>query len=152
MASTIYSAEMTILNAKVAGSGAALEPYQLGGRVRVARFTYSSVITAGVTLALARLPKGSTVVGGNLQISTLQGSSATFSMGVEDADGGTTYNSTTAIKPAAVYNTLANSPVAIGTYNAVPFTEDVNITLTVAVADSTAGTIYGNIYYVDKMG
>jgi len=156
MASTVYSTEMTTLNAKVAGSGASLEPYQLGGRVRIAKFTYTSASTtaSGVTVGLTRIPKGATIIGGAFYASASTNANSTnaqIAFGYEDADGGTTYSGTGDLAAAAVYTT-ANTTTRFNYPNQTPLTEDINVTMTVSVGALPAMTVAGHILYVDKMG
>ncbi len=165
MASTLYSPQITTVRAKQAGSGAALEPIDLGGRVRVAAFSYliPASLATSTTIALALLPKGARLVGLQYQVDVSTGTMQ-LSFGLEDADGGTTYSSTTAVKAAAVLtsvgpNNAVNSGAPVsgtaGTTTAVlpKFTEDVYLTVTTSVAVAPNATnLTGYAFYVDQMG
>ena len=164
MASTLYSPQVTTVLAKQAGSGASLEPIDLGGRVRVAAFSY--LIPSGqtpVTIALALLPKGSRIVGLQYQVDVSTGTMK-LEFGLEDADGGTTYSDTAKVKAAAVLTSVGaanavnyGTPVSgtAGTTTAVlpKLTEDAYLTVTTSVANAPAAIILtGYAFYVDQMG
>ena len=163
MAATRYSESLTTHIAKKAGTGAGIEALQLGARVRYAEFSYTftTAETAGTVIALTMIPKGARILGMQHQVSAST-STMTLAFGIEDADGGTTYDSATyaaSLRAAAAYTstgklntTVTYQPVATAGTPFAKLTEDVYVIVTTAALTAPATVLTGFVTYVDQMG
>lgn len=129
---------------------------QQAGRVRTFNFTRVFASEAsGQNIALATIPKGARILGGEICVSATMGS-CTFALGIAAKDGtgvidaSATSDSTNFFLAAVALTTTAQTPFAITqALNYLYETQkEVYLTLTLGAASAGTQTLMGSIRYV----
>lgn len=137
---------------------APLKPNQQGGRLRTATFskTFASE-AAGLNIALALIPRGSRIIGGQFQFSASLGGTTTVSLGLMDKAGSGTIDTAASVSDnvAALYAATALTATTkqeIAATQALKYgyetEKDLYLTLTTAAGSMGTQVLQGHVTYV----
>ncbi len=128
------------------------DPFGLGGQLRMARARYNFAVDGGVVGLItpavnAVIPNNAIIIGGILNPTTaLVGASSTIAVGTSAGSAANSLKAATAEATYSIDAVLATVPVFTAA-SSIKLTAAGSITITVAVADLTAGVMEITVFY-----